>query len=926
MPPRNKDKVVTLPVGPRVQGMTGVVLGSLVLAAHNFSLDLTVASPNSLVTGTVLVITGLMQFSAGARLLRRRCPTLTTLYLCLSVLWGSLGSAKILEGLDILPLNARKDGLLPGYGVFLFLTLVLGIAATRESSIVAWICFLLSLSMVMEIVALFFPAGRWGAACYQALPVLLGLYYVVGLTVSHCTGNRVSLPGMRKERQDAGEGDNEVVKNDILAFGYAMNVIPTCVLALFFVGATSAVNQAGPWMALGGLAQLLVSVVSFRREDVFHGAVFSLSSTFWLGITYGFLSTLWGKKEMAPPFLASSILVLIFFIFFLLSFTQTIADVVYNLCFAILVLSLPTTGLNSTYLGIASILLLLISFYCSFALTLNSALRRTLVPVGRSLLPEESLRGVFSRCRCARHGYESLPSSPTTTPTASNDILGYSKYASADTLGFLSNAVTALAVALLSTGDKSLVLPWVIVPGGVIQFVAGTISFSRGKTFESTAFLVYSMMWLLWGSVRYSGVYRGSEGLGVAAGAASFLLFNLFVIFLSVVINKAWLVLSVVFEVVCVLFLLDSLGVQTSQYFELAVMCVFGAVCVYCSCVHLLNGMCGEEVMSLGSPLLTLGRGRRDRGGEQECVMADARKANGVKQIAELLKDGGICGMPTDTVYVLVAACNRPAAVERAYRTKKQAEERPMSIWISQLSQLEPARQEFGPLLWDFMKEVWPSSISLVIKRGPWLDRFGLGDSARYIGTPESIAIRIPDCTVATHLIDLVGPIAVTSANPSGEADTTHHSQVTAKLGDNVDGVLCDGPSPENVASTVVNCTKIDEGDLGFFRVGIVPKATVLGIFESVRRRHSGSSSAGGRNDSAARRRRDGSSTNMARTRVNVDVVRGVASDLAGIVVHQAQDDDSDIGGLPQVAVIGGADTTANSLAFSTTNLLDLKS
>ncbi|XP_019618439.1 PREDICTED: uncharacterized protein LOC109465523 [Branchiostoma belcheri] len=738
MPTRNKDKVVTLPVGPRVQGMTGVVLGSLVLAAHNFSLDLTVASPNSLVTGAVLVITGLMQFSAGVRLLRRRCHTLTTLYLCLSVLWGSLGSAKILEGLDILSLNAR---------------------------------------------------------------------------------NRVSLPGMRKERQDAGEGDNEVVKNDILAFGCSLQPL---------------LCHSGPFPS------------NYRPEQ--------------------YLS------RYRQYFVAVD-LTLLHFCF----------DA--ELCF-------PENS-------------------CS---------------CGRSLLPEESLRGVFARCRCARHGYESLPSSPTTTPSASSDILGYSKYASADTLGFLSNAVTALAVALLSTGDKSLVLPWVIVPGGVIQFVAGTISFSRGKTFESTAFLVYSMMWLLCGSVRYSGVYRGSEGLGVAAGAASFLLFNLFVIFLSVVINKAWLVLSVVFEVVCVLFLLDSLGVQTSQYFELAVMCVFGAVCVYCFCVHLLNGMCGDEVMSLGSPLLTLGRGRRDRGGEQGCVIADARKANGVKQIAELLKDGGICGMPTDTVYVLVAACNRPAAVERAYRTKKQAEERPMSIWISQLSQLEPARQEFGPLLWDFMKEVWPSSISLVIKRGPWLDRFGLGDSARYIGTPESIAIRIPDCTVATHLIDLVGPIAVTSANPSGEADTTHHSQVTAKLGDNVDGVLCDGPSPENIASTVVNCTKIDEGDLGFFRVGIVPKATVLGIFESVRRRHSGSGSAGGRNDSAARRRHDGSSTNMARTRVNVDVVRGVASDLAGIVVHQAQDDDSDIGGLPHVAVIGGADTTANSLAFSTTNLLDLKS
>lgn len=34
----------------------------------------------------------------------------------------------------------------------------------------------------------------------------------------------------------------------------------------------------------------------------------------------------------------------------------------------------------------------------------------------------------------------------------------------------------------------------------------------------------------------------------------------------------------------------------------------------------------------------------------------------------EIMKSGGICGMPTDTVYVLVAACNRPDAVEKAYK------------------------------------------------------------------------------------------------------------------------------------------------------------------------------------------------------------------------------------------------------------------
>lgn len=137
-----------------------------------------------------------------------------------------------------------------------------------------------------------------------------------------------------------------------------------------------------------------------------------------------------------------------------------------------------------------------------------------------------------------------------------------------------------------------------------------------------------------------------------------------------------------------------------------------------------------------------------------------------------------------------------------------------MSLWISSLKQLEPAKHLFSPLLWDFMDAAWPSPISLVIPRGEemlllpsslesfgfeiptcfqyvslqchmfhcsifrkitafglmhiskccvtlpcagkWVDFLGMKDSAKYVGTPQSVAIRIPDCSVTTHLIDLV--------------------------------------------------------------------------------------------------------------------------------------------------------------------------
>lgn len=98
--------------------------------------------------------------------------------------------------------------------------------------------------------------------------------------------------------------------------------------------------------------------------------------------------------------------------------------------------------------------------------------------------------------------------------------------------------------------------------------------------------------------------------------------------------------------------------------------------------------------------------------------------------------------------------------------------------------------------------------------------------------------IRVPDHTVTGHLCDITGPLAITSANPSGEPDSTHHDMVIrladksgitlqhfgshtltyrflfdySRLGHKIQGVLCDGHSNEVVASTVVNCLSINEG------------------------------------------------------------------------------------------------------------------
>lgn len=76
-----------------------------------------------------------------------------------------------------------------------------------------------------------------------------------------------------------------------------------------------------------------------------------------------------------------------------------------------------------------------------------------------------------------------------------------------------------------------------------------------------------------------------------------------------------------------------------------------------------------------------------------------------------------------------------------------------------------------------------PGGITCVVHKGDWLKRIGVGDAIDYVGTKDSVAIRVPDSTVLSYLLSISGPVALTSANPSGEVDSTHHDMVIDRLG-----------------------------------------------------------------------------------------------------------------------------------------------
>lgn len=55
---------------------------------------------------------------------------------------------------------------------------------------------------------------------------------------------------------------------------------------------------------------------------------------------------------------------------------------------------------------------------------------------------------------------------------------------------------------------------------------------------------------------------------------------------------------------------------------------------------------------------------------EQPCPVANSRLTSGLLKIAGLLEEGGVCGIPTDTVYALAASCKNPQAIEKIYNIK----------------------------------------------------------------------------------------------------------------------------------------------------------------------------------------------------------------------------------------------------------------
>lgn len=180
-----------------------------------------------------------------------------------------------------------------------------------------------------------------------------------------------------------------------------------------------------------------------------------------------------------------------------------------------------------------------------------------------------------------------------------------------------------------------------------------------------------------------------------------------------------------------------------------------------------------------------------------EVIKSDHRVA--LQHAVDTLQNGGLVAFPTDTVYGLGALPASAEFIERLYTVKGRESTRAIATLISSPEELSDVSSSPNKIAQILAEQFWPGPITLIIPRHPNLPQV--------LSPTPTIGVRIPDHDFALQLLALTGPLGVTSANISGQENTTTAQEVLGQLEGRIHLVIDGGKSPGKVPSTVVDCT-----------------------------------------------------------------------------------------------------------------------
>ncbi|HEY5821803.1 MAG TPA: L-threonylcarbamoyladenylate synthase [Propionibacteriaceae bacterium] len=173
------------------------------------------------------------------------------------------------------------------------------------------------------------------------------------------------------------------------------------------------------------------------------------------------------------------------------------------------------------------------------------------------------------------------------------------------------------------------------------------------------------------------------------------------------------------------------------------------------------------------------------------------------------IEDGACIVLPTDTVYGIGADAFSAEAVQRLLDAKQRGRDMPPPVLIGDASLIRALATDVPESAKELVAKHWPGPLTIICKIQPSL-RMDLGDAE---GT---IALRVPDHDVAREVLRRTGPMAVSSANLSGQPAALTCDDAIAQLGDRVAVYLDAGTlgGATGAPSTIVDFTQHDVGEV----------------------------------------------------------------------------------------------------------------
>ncbi len=189
-----------------------------------------------------------------------------------------------------------------------------------------------------------------------------------------------------------------------------------------------------------------------------------------------------------------------------------------------------------------------------------------------------------------------------------------------------------------------------------------------------------------------------------------------------------------------------------------------------------------------------------------------------IREIAEIIKQGGIVIFPTETVYGIGANALNTDAVKKLYKIKQRPLTKPISLLVSNMDMINQVAENITDMEYKLMNNFFPGPLTIILKKKDIISNIVTANQ-------ETVGIRMPSNELARKLIEYAGvPIATPSANISGKPSGIDIKEIEKDFYGKVNCIIKGNDIKFGISSTIV---KVNENIPYILRYGSITKEQI---------------------------------------------------------------------------------------------------